>query len=142
MILGNLLNVKNNDIEKIIKSTIKDVNEELDGLHPEQTCLIYSSYVYRALKNVNINARIINTVDLGFDYRHFFTLVPDNKSFYIIDLTFSQFNNKTMPKLLKDGYQEVNDQEFNKYLDIVTKEHLKDYFLDEVYLGLKGMGGR
>ena len=142
MILGNLLNVQNNDIEESIKYCIKAVNEELDGLHPEQTCLIYTSYVYRVLKKMNVNVRMINTNNLGFDYNHFFNLVPDNRSFYLIDLTFSQFNNETMPILLKEGYQIVNDQEFNKYLDIVTQEHLKDFSLDDVYLGLKGMGGR
>ena len=87
MILGKLLNIQNNDIEKSIKLSINTVNEELDGLNPEQTCLIYSSYIYRNLKKMNINTRMINTLDLGFNYEHFFILVPDNNSFYLIDLT-------------------------------------------------------
>ena len=142
MILGKLLNIQNNDIEKSIKLSINTVNEELDGLNPEQTCLIYSSYIYRNLKKMNINTRMINTLDLGFNYEHFFNLVPDNNSFYLIDLTFSQFNNEQMPNLLKNGYQIINDNEFNKYLDIVTQDHIKDFSLNDVYIGLKSMGGR
>ena len=46
----NILNIKNQDIEEIIRDSIKEVKEKLKGLDYNQTCLIYSSALFEILK--------------------------------------------------------------------------------------------
>ena len=55
------------DQNKVINNSIKNVNNELNGLTKDRMCKVYSSYVYNELKKNHILARLINTNDLGFD---------------------------------------------------------------------------
>lgn len=85
----NIMKVNQN---KVISDSIKNVNDELNGLTKDRMCKVYSSYVYNELKKKHILARLINTNDLSFDYEHQFILVPINKltkDYYLIDLTYS-----------------------------------------------------
>ena len=87
-------NIMKVDQNKVINDSIKNVNNELNGLTKDRMCKVYSSYVYNELKKNHVLARLINTSDLGFDYEHQFILVPINKltkDYYLIDLTYSQF---------------------------------------------------
>ena len=46
---------------KVISDSIKNVNDELNGLTKDRMCKVYSSYVYNELKKKHILARLINT---------------------------------------------------------------------------------
>lgn len=48
---------------KVISDSIKNVNDELNGLTKDRMCKVYSSYVYNELKKNHILARLINTND-------------------------------------------------------------------------------
>ena len=61
-------NIMKVDQNKVINDSIKNVNNELNGLTKDRMCKVYSSYVYNELKKNHVLARLINTSDLGFDY--------------------------------------------------------------------------
>lgn len=140
---NKLLNIRNLDVEKNIINVISSVRKELSELTENQTCIIYSSYVFRSLREKGVNAKIISTQKIGFLHKHYFVLVPDQSKYYLIDLTYSQFSNNSMPNLIKNGYQEINDEIFNKYLDVVTEqEEHSDLSINEVYFECLIKGGR
>ena len=130
-----ITNIRKIDKTKVIEEVIKDVKNEYQKLTTKRTCVIYSSLVYILLNQRHISSRIINTKDLGIDFEHQFCLVPyQNKEYYLIDLTYEQFNNTSFKELLQDGYIIINDLDFNKYLDIITNREIKDlYELDKVF---------
>ncbi len=82
-----MLNIANIDKESIIKQAIKKTKSDLTNLDYERMCLVYSSYLYENLKSLSCLAYIIDTNDLGFDYKHRFILVPDNNLYYLVDLS-------------------------------------------------------
>lgn len=135
----NILNIKNQDIKQIIEDSIKETQELLKGLDYNQTCLIYSSLLFEILRRKNILVHIINTKDLGY-YEHQFLLVYDGINYYLIDLTYKQFNNKYLNNLLANNYTLIDDFNFNKYLQIITNSNLlinlSDIF---VYRGNNGI---
>ena len=49
------------DQNKVINDSIKNVNNELNGLTKDRMCKVYSSYVYNELKKNHVLARLINT---------------------------------------------------------------------------------
>ncbi len=101
--LYDLLNITGNKEDKI-KEAIKKTKNELHDLTENQTCKIYSSYLSNNLTSNHIVNKIIKTGDFS-SYDHHFILIPnDNKSYYLIDLTYSQFNNiEYFEELLKNG---------------------------------------
>lgn len=120
----NILNIKNQDIEEVIRDSIKEVKEKLKGLDYNQTCLIYSSALFEILKRKNILVHIINTLDLGYSYLHQFLLVYDGNKYYLIDLTYKQFNDNSLSDLNENGYIEIDDNTFKFYLKVVTNNDL------------------
>ncbi|HIU11788.1 MAG TPA: hypothetical protein IAB65_03710 [Candidatus Onthocola stercorigallinarum] len=120
----NILNIKNQDIEEIIRDSIKEVKEKLKGLDYNQTCLIYSSALFEILKRKHILVHIINTLDLGYSYLHQFLLVYDGNKYYLIDLTYKQFNDNSLSDLNENGYIEIDDNTFKFYLKVVTNNDL------------------
>ena len=130
-----ITNIRELDKTKIIEEVIKEVKNEYQKLTTKRTCVIYSSLVYLLLNQKHISTRIINTRDLGLNFEHQFCLVPyHNKEYYLIDLTYDQFNNISFKTLLQNGYIIINDLDFNKYLNIITKGETKDlYELDKVF---------
>ncbi len=120
----NILNIKNQDIEEIIRDSIKEVKEKLKGLDYNQTCLIYSSALFEILKRKHILVHIINTLDLGYSYLHQFLLVYDGNKYYLIDLTYKQFNDNSLSDLNENGYIEIDDNIFKFYLKVVTNNDL------------------
>lgn len=120
----NILNIKNQNIEEIIQESIKEVKENLQGLDYNQTCLIYSSALFEILKRKHILVHIINTLDLGYSYLHQFLLVYDGNNYYLIDLTYRQFNDNTLSDLNKNGYIKIDDNTFKFYLKVVTNNDL------------------
>ena len=73
-----MLNIANIDKESIIRKAIENTKSDLDGLEYERMCLVYNWYLYENLKDMSCLAYIVDTDDLGFDYKHRFVLVPDN----------------------------------------------------------------
>ena len=120
----NILNIKNQNIEEIIQESIKEVKENLQGLDYNQTCLIYSSALFEILKRKHILVHIINTLDLGYSYLHQFLLVYDGNKYYLIDLTYKQFNDNSLSDLNENGYMKIDDNIFKFYLKVVTNNDL------------------
>lgn len=116
----NILNIKNQNIEEIIQESIKEVKENLQGLDYNQTCLIYSSALFEILKRKHILVHIINTLDLGYSFEHQFLLVYDGNNYYLIDLTYRQFNDNSLSDLNKNGYIKIDNNIFKYYLKVVT----------------------
>ena len=67
---------------------------------------------------------IINTLDLGYSYLHQFLLVYDGNKYYLIDLTYKQFNDNSLSDLNENGYIEIDDNTFKFYLKVVTNNDL------------------
>lgn len=136
-----MLNIANIDKESIIKQAIKKTKSDLTNLDYERMCLVYSSYLYENLKSLSCLAYIIDTNDLGFDYKHRFILVPDNNLYYLVDLTYKQFGkDDILNSLYNNGYQEVDGDKYNYYLSKVTGSN-KDIAIDEsLFKETKGLG--
>ena len=120
-----MLNIANKDQEAMFKLAIDKTKNELRGLTKEQMCMVYSSYLYNNLKDLSILAYIIDTTELGFNYLHRFILVPNNDTAYLLDLTYQQFikdEDKVLTKLVTDGYQKIDNDTYNYYLNKVTRE--------------------
>ena len=67
---------------------------------------------------------IINTLDLGYSYLHQFLLVYDGNKYYLIDLTYKQFNDNSLSELNENGYMKIDDNTFKFYLKVVTNNDL------------------
>ena len=138
-----MLNIANIDKESIIKQAIKKTKSDLTNLDYERMCLVYSSYLYENLKDMSCLAYIIDTNDLGFDYKHRFVLVPvDNSNYYLADLTYKQFvkDDDILSKLYNDGYEKIDNDKYRYYLSKVTGND-KDITIDEsLFREAKGLG--
>lgn len=138
-----MLNIANIDKESIIRKAIENTKSDLDGLDYERMCLVYSSYLYENLKELSCLAYIIDTNDLGFDYKHRFVLVPvDDSNYYLADLTYKQFGkeDEVLTKLYNDGYEKIDNDKYNYYLNKVTGSD-KDITIDEsLFKETKGLG--
>ena len=130
--LYDLLNITGNKEDKIKEAIIK-TKEELKDLTERQTCKIYSSYLSNNLTNNHIINKIIKTGDFS-SYDHHFILVPkSSEDYYLIDLTYSQFNNNEyFEELLSKGYTIVNESMLMIYLSIVTGKVI-DQSIDDIY---------
>ena len=138
-----MLNIANIDKESIIRKAIENTKSDLDGLDYERMCLVYSSYLYENLKELSCLAYIIDTNDLGFDYKHRFVLVPvDDSNYYLADLTYKQFGkeDEVLTKLYNDGYEKIDNDKYNYYLNKVTGSD-KDITIDgSLFKETKGLG--
>lgn len=138
-----MLNIANIDKESIIRKAIENTKSDLDGLEHERMCLVYSSYLYENLKELSCLAYIVDTDDLGFDYKHRFVLVPvDDSNYYLADLTYKQFGkeDEVLTKLYNDGYEKIDNDKYNYYLNKVTGSD-KDITIDEsLFKETKGLG--
>ncbi len=127
-----MLNIANIDKESIIRKAIENTKSDLDGLEYERMCLVYNWYLYENLKDMSCLAYIVDTDDLGFDYKHRFVLVPDNNLYYLVDLTYKQFgkDDDILSKLSSDGYEKIDNDKYCYYLSKVTGSD-KDITIDE-----------
>ena len=131
-----MLNIANLNKESIIRKAIENTKSDLDGLEYERMCLVYNWYLYENLKDMSCLAYIVDTDDLGFDYKHRFVLVPDNNLYYLVDLTYKQFGKKdeVLNKLYNDGYEMLDNEKYNYYLN-------KDITIDKsLFREAKGLG--
>lgn len=137
-----MLNIANIDKESIIRKAIENTKSDLDGLEYERMCLVYNWYLYENLKDMSCLAYIVDTDDLGFDYKHRFVLVPDNNLYYLVDLTYKQFgkDDDILSKLYNEGYELIDNDKYNYYLSKVTGSE-KDITIDEsLFREAKGLG--
>ncbi len=138
-----MLNIANIDKESIIKQAINKTKSDLANLDYERMCLVYSSYLYENLKELSCLAYIVDTDDLGFDYKHRFVLVPvDDSNYYLADLTYKQFgkDDEVLNKLYNDAYEKIDNEKYNYYLSKVTGSD-KDITIDEsLFREAKGLG--
>lgn len=116
--LYQLLNISRESVESKIQRAISETKEQLSFLPIERTCVIYSNYLYNNLRNKHVVLRLINTEDLGIDYKHHFLLVSDKRSsYYLADLTYGQFgDDEYLSKLVRDGYEEMDELKWAYYL--------------------------
>ena len=137
-----MLNIANLNKESIIRKAIENTKSDLDGLDYERMCLVYNWYLYENLKDMSCLAYIVDTDDLGFDYKHRFVLVPDNNLYYLVDLTYKQFgkDDDILSKLSSDGYEKIDNDKYCYYLSKVTGSE-KDITIDEsLFREAKGLG--
>lgn len=108
---NKMLNVGGNNIEEKIKEAIKQTREDFINVDEKKMCLYYSNHLSDILKEDHIMHRIINTKEgLKYGFRHGFIISPSDldNSYYLIDLTYSQFPNHSIPELLEKGYVLLN----------------------------------
>ncbi len=131
-----MCNIKNNNIELQLQQSIADVRSKFSEIEEEKTCQFYTTALYRLLKEKNVMAHIINTSDLGYDYSHWFLLVPDFETCYLADLTFSQFSAYTLEfsDLLIAGYEKANNEFLDKYLSTVLNKKVDGSNIENLYL--------
>ena len=132
MELNDLLNIRNINIEDTIKEVISSCKLELNGLTTNQTCKIWSSYIYEELRKRHVLVELLSTEDIEDAYIHYFNAIPYNCNYYVIDLTFKQFNSNELNYLSNNGYQLLNKEEQNKYLNIVAQKKNLDSSFDDL----------
>lgn len=135
MDIEKITNIRGTNILEQMKDAIAATYKELNGLIDIQTCKIYSSYLYDELQKRHIPARIINTTYLGLSYEHAFVIVPNENKYYLIDLTFKQFNYKEndLSPLWELGFMEINNELLSKYLSVVSRINVDEYDIDNLF---------
>lgn len=130
--LYDIVNLSNIPLDKRIELSIAETKKQLNQLTTERTCIVYTNYLFTNLSKNHVVSKMVSTNELGAKYDHHFIVVPINTfEYYLVDLTYSQFNNKELFKTLYDkGYERVNDYDFSKYYLIVTKEQTNNTFHD------------
>ena len=87
-----ILNIQDNDNEKEIINTISMYLKKLSN-NQEGMCKVHSLNLKDLLNKKKIKTYLINSLDLGATYEHHFLLaLGSNDKYYIIDLTYSQFD--------------------------------------------------
>ncbi len=132
-----MTNLLGKNTESELVSAISSVRKKLKYLDEDRMCKVYSDFLLKELLNRHISSRLINTLDFGFNYEHFFILVKKyDDGYFLVDLTFSQFNSYSLyfSKLLIDGYQTIDDKGINDYLSIITREKsMNNISLDRMF---------
>ena len=132
MNLSNLVNIQNINIEKNIQEVINKSHNKFNGLITEQTCLIWSSMIYEELKKLHVPVYLLSTNEIENAYTHYFTIIPYESDYYVIDLTFRQFKNGLFPDLSIFGYELLSRDEQIKYLEIVSQKKNLNCSFDDI----------
>lgn len=120
MKVEELINLRNNPLEDGIVRAIEKTKKELEGLTTETTCFIYSSALAHNLREEHIANRIESTTEYDYPYIHQFNTVRKNEDeFYLIDLTYPQFQSDKFYELLQKGYMLIREDDINDYLEVV-----------------------
>ena len=126
---SKILNIKGQNSRQSIVDAIRETKEKLKGLDYERMCLVYNWYLYENLKDMSCLDYIVDTDDLGFDYKHRFVLVPvDDSNYYLADLTYKQFGkeDEVLTKLYNDGYEKIDNDKYNYYLNSDKLDEILD----------------
>lgn len=139
-------NIRGNNNEEVLKTSILNVREKLKGLVEERMCKIYSGFLIEELNKNHVPSRLVNTLDLNLEYEHEFVLVPSNeKGYFLADLTFSQFNNEEneLINLSTFGYQYMDDSCLKMYLSIISNGYnLCDICIDDMFYGTQSFSSK
>jgi len=133
MNLDYIRNIRGINVVEKIEKSILNVRGELKGLNKTQMCLVYSSYLLEEMKKNHLQVRLINTLDLGFSYEHYFILILGDNKYYIADLTYEQFNSLDFNILKDKGYMNVDDSLLNKYLSIIERKEVNGFTCDDLF---------
>lgn len=136
-----MTNLKGLNIYSQIEEAILNTKQELNHLTEERMCKVYNSLLFKELLLQHLPTRLVNTLDLGFDYEHLFVIISNKTltggGYILADLTFSQFKTTSgFEKLIEKGYQELNDEELNYYLQICTRQETFSLSFDQVFYSL------
>lgn len=71
-----ITNIQGLNLAEEIKMTIKKVKEKVPNLVEERMCKVYNGLLLNELLHSHIPVRLVNTLDLGINYEHFFLLIP------------------------------------------------------------------
>lgn len=126
-------NIRGIDVEEEIEKSIDNVREKLKDLTINQTCAIFSSYLFEEMKKRHLNIRLINMLDLSLNFEHYFVLVNNFGEFYIVDLTYNQFNKSEFSILKHRGYMKVDDTILNRYLSLIEGIQVEDFSCDNLF---------
>lgn len=131
-----MLNINNKDIETAIKKIINKNKTIITN--PEGMCMVSSNLIYNDLLEAHIPCKIINTKELGLGYEHEFIITKDKEVYYLIDITYSQFQNKGTllnTELLANSYIKIDNNTLVTYLNSIPNTHKIDNInLDNLYL--------
>ena len=135
-LIDKIFNIEDINYEECIKKAILKTKLELQSLDEERMCLIYSSYLYQNLLEYHLLAHLIDTKDLGFSFSHHFVLAYDGIDYYLMDLTYKQFLRKDaiFLKLLSDGYQKIDNLQFNHYLKSILRNEFIKKDLNDIFV--------
>lgn len=151
------INPKQDNLEEIVSRTIKDYLEEMPS-DIEGLCQVHSLNIKELLKTKNIKSYLVNTLNLGANYEHYFLLVDTlEENLILIDVTYAQFNStnkklitknlsdfpsnilcqtnegkKIYINLINNKYCSLNIEEISLYLnsfDITKKKNLNEIIL-------------
>lgn len=141
MDLDRIKNIRSIDLEAELKEAIDAVNKMLNGLTKERMCKVYSSYLFKELRSRHVPSRIINTLDLGFNYEHEFVMTPatDGK-YFLIDLTIEQFEPfvKDLEDLYNNGYIKADNNTLITYFNVILKiRNLDNCDMDNLFYGTR-----
>ena len=78
-------NVRGINIQEEIENSINITKEKLKDLTINRMCHVYNSYLFEEMKKRHLTVRLINLLDLGFDFKHYFVLVNGEGVFYLAD---------------------------------------------------------
>lgn len=133
-------NVRGINIQEEIENSIKITKEKLKDLTINRMCHVYNSYLFEEMKKRHLNVRLINLLDLGFDFKHYFVLVNGNGEFYLADLTYEQFCNQDLNSMMSGrGYMRLNDYLLNSYISFVLKNRVSNLSCDGLfYMDING----
>lgn len=150
-----LLNIgkKDQDIEKILLESIKEVIEEIKPTNKElsRVCKVIANNLSLSLKTKKIEHRIINLSNYNL-YEHIVimcrTMTNDKIKYYLIDPSFIQFKGNefydtlkersltTFNDLLELGYTKIDEETFHKYLQSFGYNG-REIELNDIFLELK-----
>jgi len=133
-------NVRGINVQEEIENSIKVTKEKLKDLTINRMCYVYNSYLFEEMKKRHLNVRLINLLDLGFDFKHYFVLVSGDGEFYLADLTYEQFCNQDLNSLMSEcGYMRLNDYLLNKYISFVLRKQANNLSCDDLfYIDING----
>ncbi|MCI9281061.1 MAG: hypothetical protein HFI49_02220 [Bacilli bacterium] len=127
-------NVRGINIQEEIENSINITKEKLKDLTINRMCHVYNSYLFEEMKKRHLNVRLVNLLDLGFDFKHYFVLVNGEGVFYLADLTYEQFCNQDLNSLMSgEGYMRLNDYLLNKFISFVLRKQVAGFTCDDLF---------
>lgn len=118
--MTDIINILGVNQEKAIQESVVDTIFKYQDLTIYRTCKIFSGEVTSQLRRRHIVSRYVDTADLGYDYSHCFNIIPAGENeYYVIDLTYRQFQSDQFQELRKKGYTKMDSDALVEYIETV-----------------------